>query len=107
LLRDGKIRRSYIGVSAQTVPIHRRVVRFYSLARETGVVVVGTEDRSPARAAGLREGDVIVALDEKPVAGVDDLHRLLTDAQAGVRCTLTVIRHTERLMLTIFPEETN
>jgi len=105
LLRDGRIRRSYIGVSAQTVPIHRRVVRFYSLARETGVVVVGIEDRSPARAAGLREGDVIVALDEKPVAGVDDLHRLLTDAQVGARCAVTVIRHTERLILPIFPEE--
>jgi S1-C subfamily serine protease len=105
LLRDGRIRRSYIGVSAQTVPIHRRVVRFYGLARETGVVVVGIEDRSPARTAGLREGDVIVALDEKPVAGVDDLHRLLTDAQVGSRCALTVIRHTERLILPILPEE--
>jgi S1-C subfamily serine protease len=105
LLRDGRIRRSYIGVSAQTVPIHRRVVRFYGLARETGVVVVGIEDRSPARTAGLREGDVIVALDEKPVAGVDDLHRLLTDAQVGAQCALTVIRHTERLTLRIFPEE--
>jgi len=105
LLRDGRIRRSYIGVSAQTVPIHRRVVRFYGLARETGVVVVGIEDRSPARTAGLREGDVIVALDDKPVAGVDDLHRLLTDAQVGARCALTVIRHTERLVLPIFPEE--
>jgi S1-C subfamily serine protease len=105
LLRDGRIRRSYIGVSAQTVPIHRRVVRFYGLARETGVVVVGIEDRSPARTAGLREGDVIVALDEKPVAGVDDLHRLLTDAQVGARCALTVIRHTERLILPIFLEE--
>jgi len=105
LLRDGRIRRSYIGVSAQTVPIHRRVVRFYGLERETGVVVVGIEDRSPARTAGLREGDVIVALDEKPVAGVDDLHRLLTDAQVGARCSLTVIRHTERLTLPILPEE--
>jgi S1-C subfamily serine protease len=105
LLRDGRIRRSYIGVSAQTVPIHRRVVRFYGLARETGVVTVGVEERSPARTAGLREGDVIVALDEKPVAGVDDLHRLLTDAQVGARCELTIIRHTERLMLPIFPEE--
>ena len=105
LLRDGRIRRSYIGVSAQTVPIHRRVVRFYGLARETGVVVVGMEERSPARSAGLREGDVIVALDAKPVAGVDDLHRLLTDAQVGARCELTVIRHTERLMLPISPEE--
>jgi S1-C subfamily serine protease len=105
LLRDGKIRRSYIGVSAQTVPIHRRVVRFYGLVRETGVVVVGIEEKSPARTAGLREGDVIVALDDKPVAGVDDLHRLLTDAQVGTRCALTVIRHTERLTLSIVPEE--
>jgi S1-C subfamily serine protease len=105
LLRDGKIRRSYIGVSAQTVPIHRRVVRFYSLPRESGIVVVGIEDRSPARTAGLREGDVIVALDSSPVAGVDDLHRLLTDAQVGVRCVLTVIRNTEKLTLPIFPEE--
>jgi S1-C subfamily serine protease len=105
LLRDGRIRRSYIGVSAQTVPIHRRIVRFYGLAKETGVVIVGIEDRSPARTATLREGDVIVALDDKPVAGVDDLHRLLTDAQVGARCTLTIIRHTERLILPILPEE--
>jgi S1-C subfamily serine protease len=105
LLRDGKIRRSYIGVSAQTVPIHRRVVRFYSLAKETGVVVVGIEEKSPALKAGLRDGDVIVVLDDKPVAGVDDLHRLLTDAQVGAKFQLTVIRHTERLEMQIFPEE--
>ena len=105
LLRDGRIRRSWIGVSAQTVPIHRRVVRFYNLPQETGVVVFGVEERSPARAAGLREGDVIVALDNKSIAGVDDLHRLLTDAQVGARCVLTVIRHTERLALAIVPEE--
>ncbi len=105
LLRDGRIRRSYIGVSAQTVPIHRRVVRFYSLEKETGVVIVGVEEKSPALTAALREGDVIVALDGKPIAGVDNLHRLLTDAQVGTEGTLTVIRHTERLTLRIIPEE--
>lgn len=105
LLRDGRIRRSYIGVSAQTVPIHRRVVRFYNLPKETGVVIVGVEPNSPARTAGLREGDVIVTLDEKPVAGVDDLHRLLTDAKVRARAALTVIRHTEMLNLAIVPEE--
>jgi len=105
LLRDGRIRRSYIGISAQTVPIHRRVVRLYNLPKETGVVVLGIEPNSPARKAGIREGDVIVALDGKPVAGVDDLHRLLTDAQVGARCQLTVIRHTEQLSLSIVPEE--
>ncbi|MBZ5573362.1 MAG: PDZ domain-containing protein [Acidobacteriia bacterium] len=55
--------------------------------------------------AGLREGDVIVALDGKPVAGVDDLHRLLTDARVGVSSALTVLRHTEKLELRVVPEE--
>jgi S1-C subfamily serine protease len=105
LLRDGRIRRSYIGVSAQTVPIHRRVVRFYNLPKETGVVVISREEKSPAHRAGVREGDVIIALDGKPVAGVDDLHRVLTDVRVGVSCSLTVIRHTEKMELRIVPEE--
>ncbi len=106
LLRDGRIRRSYIGVSAQTVPVHRRVVRFYDLPKETGVVVLSVEDKSPAQRAGVREGDVIVALESHPVAGVDDLHRVLTDVRLGVSCALTVLRHTEKLELNIVPEET-
>jgi S1-C subfamily serine protease len=105
LLRDGRIRRSLIGVEAQTTPLHRRLVRFYDLPRETGVVVISVEDTGPARKAGLREGDVIVALDGKPVAGVDDLHRILTDARVGVSSTLTVLRHTEKLELKVVPEE--
>jgi S1-C subfamily serine protease len=106
LLRDGRIRRSFIGVSAQTVPIHRRVVRFYNLPKETGVVVLSREEKSPAHRAGVREGDVIVALEGHPVAGVDDLHRVLTDVRVGVSCSLTVIRHTEKLELKVVPEET-
>jgi S1-C subfamily serine protease len=106
LLRDGRIRRSYIGVSAQTVPIHRRVVRFYDLPKETGVVVLSEEEKSPARLAGVREGDVIIALDGHPVAGVDDLHRVLTDVRVGVGCSLTILRHTDKLELKIVPEET-
>ncbi len=105
LLRDGKIRRSYIGVQAQTVPLHRRLVRFYDLPKESGVVVISVEDASPAKRIGLREGDVIVALDGQPVAGVDDLHRLLTDARVGMSNPLTVLRHTERLEMKVVPEE--
>jgi S1-C subfamily serine protease len=105
LLRDGRIRRSYIGVSAQTVPVHRRVVRFYDLPKEMGVVVLGVEENSPAKRAGLREGDIIVALEGQPVAGVDDLHRVLTDVRVGVSCSLTVLRWTEKLELNIVPEE--
>jgi len=106
LLRDGRIRRSYIGVSAQTVPIHRRLVRYYELLKETGVVVLSTEPNSPAQRAGLREGDVIIALEGQPVAGVDDLHRLLTEVRVGARSELTVLRGTEQLHLAIVPEET-
>jgi S1-C subfamily serine protease len=105
LLRDGRIRRSFIGVSAQTTPVHRRVVRFYDLPKETGVVVISVEENSPAKRAGLREGDVIVALEGQPVAGVDDLHRVLTDVRVGVSCSLTVIRWTEKLELRVVPEE--
>ncbi|SPF48149.1 putative periplasmic serine endoprotease DegP-like (fragment) [Candidatus Sulfotelmatobacter kueseliae] len=105
LLRDGRIRRSFIGVSAQTVPVHRRVVRFYDLAKETGALVLSVEDGSPAKRAGLREGDVIVALEGQPVAGVDDLQRLLTEVRMGVSCSLTVLRWTEKLELKVVPEE--
>jgi S1-C subfamily serine protease len=106
LLREGRIRRSYIGVEAQTVPLLRRVVRFYDLPKESGVIVISVENGSPGQKAGLREGDVIVAMDGKPVAGVDDLHRLLTDARVGSVSALTVLRHTEKLDLKVVPEET-
>jgi S1-C subfamily serine protease len=105
LLQEGKIRRSYIGVEAQTTPLHRRLVRFYNLPQETGVVVISVTEGSPAKKAGLREGDVIAALDGKPVAGVDDLHRLLTDARVGVSTKLTVLRWTEKLEFPVVPEE--
>lgn len=105
LLRDGRIKRSYIGVSAQTVPIHRRLVRFYDLLRESGVVVLSLEPGSPSQKAGLREGDVIIALEGQPVAGVDDLHRLLTEVRVGVQSTITVLRGTEKLDLSVVPEE--
>ncbi len=105
LLSDGRIRRSYIGVEAQTTPLHRRLVRFYDLPRETGVIVAAVTPGGPAQRAGVREGDVIIALDHKPIAGVDDLHRLLTDAHVGMSSKLTVLRRTEKLDLYVLPEE--
>jgi S1-C subfamily serine protease len=105
LLSEGRIRRSYIGVSAQTVPLHRRIVRFYDLPKESGIVVVAVENDSPAKRAGIREGDVIISLDGKPVGGVDDLHRLLTDARLGIRTPVTVLRWTDKLELQVVLEE--
>jgi S1-C subfamily serine protease len=106
LLTEGRIRRSYIGVEAQTVPLHRRLIRFYDLPQESGVVVMSVTSGSPGQKAGLREGDLIIALDGKAIAGVDDLHRLLTDARVGMASPLTVLRHTEKLELRVVPAET-
>ncbi len=105
LLTQGRIRPAYIGVEAQTVPLHRRIVRFYDLPKETGVIVLAAENGSPAQKAGLREGDVIIAFGSQPVAGVDDLHRLLTEAQVGASNSITILRRTEKLDLGIVPEE--
>ena len=105
LIRDGRIRRSYIGVAGQNVPLHRRVIRFYNLPLETGVLVVSVEKNSPARSAGLREGDIIVGFNERPIATIHDLHKMLVSEQIGVPAKLVIIRHTEKLELSILPAE--
>ncbi|MGE5212774.1 MAG: S1C family serine protease [Nitrospirota bacterium] len=105
LIKDGKIRRSYIGVAGQNVPILRRIVRFYSLPLETGVLVVSVEKNSPAERAGLHEGDLIVAFNGQPIGTVHHLHKVLVGEQIGVSATLTIIRHTEKLDVTILPAE--
>jgi S1-C subfamily serine protease len=105
LIRDGRIRRSYIGVAGQNVPLHRRIVRFYNLALETGVLVVSVEKDSPAQKAGLREGDIIVAFNAEPIGTVHDLHKMLVGEQIGVPAKLRIIRHTEKLELSVLPAE--
>src|SRR5881628_2143850 len=99
LMRDGKIRRSYIGVAGQNVTLPRRLVRFHDLPRERGVLVVALEKESPAQRAGVREGDVIIGYGTQTIAGIDDLHRLLTDEQVGVRVSLTIVRRAEKIQL--------
>src|SRR5215510_9143189 len=105
LIKEGRVRRSYIGLAGHVVPLHRRLVRYHNLTIETGVLVISTEPGGPASKAGLQEGDVIVGYDDRPIAGIDDLHRLLTDQKVGVRSSLTVIRRNERLSLNITPED--
>ena len=105
LIKEGRIRRSWIGVVGQNVPIHRRVVVFHRLAVDQGILVSGTEPGSPARRAGLREGDVIVAFGGEPVSGIDELHRHLVARVIGVPSLVTVIRHTEKLDLVVTPAE--
>jgi S1-C subfamily serine protease len=105
ILRDGKVRRSYIGLGGQNVPIQRRVVRFHSLEVESGVLVLSVEKGSPAEKTGLARGDVIVGFDGAAVAGIDDLHRLLTSERVGAEVVLDLLRGTEKISLSVFPEE--
>ncbi len=105
LIKDGKIRRGYLGMGGQNVPIPRRLVRAHHLPDETGILVVSIEDGSPAKRAGLAEGDVIVRYGVHSVAGIDDLHRLLIDEEVGVRSTLAVLRGAEIVSLDIVPGE--
>ena len=108
LIRDGKISRSYIGVAGQNVPIPRRIVRFYQLPVETGVLIVSFEtngETSAAREAGLLAGDLVVEFDGQPIRGIDDLHKLLTDERIGKRTAVTVIRGLQKLMFDVVPRE--
>ncbi|HET6515331.1 MAG TPA: PDZ domain-containing protein, partial [Thermodesulfovibrionales bacterium] len=63
------------------------------------------EINSPAMRAGLREGDVIIGFGNQPVAGIDELHKLLTEETVGKSFPVTLIRRTEKIVLDIIPEE--
>jgi S1-C subfamily serine protease len=105
LIKEGVLRRGWIGVAGQNAPIHRRVVVFHHLAADTGVLVAGLEPGSPASRAGLRVGDVIVAFGGRTVSGIDELHRFLTAKVIGVPSPVTVLRHTDKLELMVIPQE--
>jgi S1-C subfamily serine protease len=105
LIRDGKIRRSYIGFAGQNVPLHRRLVRYHQLDVDTGVLIVGLEPNSPARDAGLEEGDVIVSFDGKPIFTIDDIQRLLSEERVGVKSAISVVRGTSLLKYEVTPAE--
>jgi len=105
LIKDGRVRRSYLGVGGQTVPLLRAVARAHHVDQATGVLVSHLAPNSPALAAGLREGDVIIALDTHPVRTVTDLHQLLTADTIDRPAALTLLRHTERMVLPVRPAE--
>jgi len=105
LIEEGRVRRSFIGVAGQSIQIQRRVVRYYNLPAENGVLVAGLEKDSPAEKAGIQVGDVIVDYDGQPVDGIDDLQRLLTDKQVGKKTEMTALRKTDKLRFEITPRE--
>jgi S1-C subfamily serine protease len=104
-MTHGKVSRSFVGVMGQTVPIPRRLVRFWKLEQSRGVLVAGIEENSPAARAGVEEGDVILSMAGTVVSDVDVLHRVLTAERIGVATPVTVLRRYERLDLVLVPAE--
>jgi S1-C subfamily serine protease len=105
LMRDGRVRRSRLGLSGQTVPIDTRVRRFHGLTQASGMLVLDVVAGGPVAEAGVQRGDVVVALDGERVAGVDDMHRSLTAERAGRALTLTLLRRAEKLEILVTPAE--
>jgi S1-C subfamily serine protease len=104
LIRDGVVRRGYIGVQAQTAPINRTIARYHDLKAQTGALVLSVEAAAPAGKAGLREGDVIIALEGDTVEGIDVLHQLLNETRIGLWTDLTILRGSHKLHVKVLPE---
>jgi S1-C subfamily serine protease len=105
LLTRGRVRRAFLGLTGQTRPVDRRRARLLGLTQETAVEIVAVEPASPAGQAGLREGDIIVGLDGRPVTRIDDLHRALAAHTVGVPLALGIVRAGARQELTVTPVE--
>ena len=103
LMHEGRITRAFLGIAGQNARLRRQLVRRHGLTHESGVLVLAVEKGSPAERIGLREGDVVIGLAGEAVAGVDDLHRLLTGGRIGIETPLEVLRNGDRLRLAISP----
>jgi len=105
LLRHGRVRRARLGIAGQNLVLPRRMVRHHGLERDGAVQAAFIERGGPAGRAGLEQGDIIIEFAGEPVAGFDDLHRLLTEEKLGARAPVTVLRRGRRITLEVEPEE--
>src|SRR5690242_2099345 len=103
LMRDGRVRRAWIGIAGGARPLPPRVAA--TVGRDRAIEVVEVIDGSPADRAGLRAEDLIVGVDGEPVRGVDDLQRLMTGERIGVACALEVVRAGSARTMSLVPRE--
>ena len=106
LIKEGRIRRAWLGIHGQTAPAHPRIARHLGLKTDQGVLVLEVEPNSPASEAGLREGDLLVGFQGKVLGSIDDLQRLLVGSEIGVKSAVDVVRRTFRLEVNVTPRET-
>ena len=105
LLQHGRVRRARLGIAGENTPLSRRVIRHFDLATSSALRVTAVEAGSPASVAGVETGDLIVALDGRPISGFDALHRLLSQERLGKSLEMIVIRRARRRTLEITPQE--
>jgi S1-C subfamily serine protease len=101
LIRDGRVRRGYLGIAAADVKLSPEATRRFDLRDPRAVLVASVEPRSPAALAGLSEGDVLVAIDKQRLFGVDQLHKALTLLAIGREYELDAIHKSERRILIV------
>jgi S1-C subfamily serine protease len=104
LMRDGRVKRSRIGIAAQTIMLDRRVMRAFDRVTPNAVLVAKISENGPAARAGVQSGDIVLFFADEAIAGVDDLHRLLTGERADTEVRVRVLRRSEQKMLTIRPD---
>ena len=105
LIEHGRIRRGWLGLGGQNVAVPRGLARRLGVEAESGVLVIAVEPGGPAADAGVEEGDLVTGFDGRPVRGIDDLHRAMTEEAVGRAARLTVVRETGAEDLRVVPRE--
>ena len=105
ILTQGRVRRAWLGIAARDRPLDLRLVRALGLKAARAVEILSRERDGPAAATDLHPGDLIVAVDEEPVDGIDALHRRLARVPPGTELALSVVRRTRLLKVPVTGRE--
>ncbi len=105
LIREGRVRRAYLGILAQTLAVDRRIALAFGMSAETAIRVTEVQPDTPAAMTGLQPGDFIISLGDRPVASLDDLQLALSQQAIGQPLLVHVQRDGRRLDLTVYPAE--
>lgn len=103
LVKTGKVFKAYLGFQLQEVNLHPKIKRHYHLPNDKALFVVGIEKESPASRSQVKEGDLIVTFNNKPMNSLNQLFKELTRKEVLTMIDVQVVRHTDLLDLTLFP----
>ena len=103
ILQHGRVRRSWIGIAAQNVPLPRRIIYEYKLSTSSGVMVTSIDPNSPAAKGGMRDGDIILRFAGENISAINELHKVLTAERLGTPQSVLVLRGVSLVDLTLVP----